>query len=229
MFSYEFKDWFGRHGLDRTSLARFHAALLEARSDFVLQALRPPKLAPSVLVWKEVRYHQWIPELLRQPGLDRLVYLFRRPLDVINSWYLAPREFRAGQDIRCEYLHAPSKNTDPCEYNGLARWKASMAMALAAAKQHGARLQLVSYEQLRVDPLGHAAVLFDSLDLPLGDSTRQFLALSTSLHEEDAYSVLRARRTPIELPADVVQAIEQDAEAEDLLGAAEMAAQSVSV
>src|SRR5437016_5521169 len=86
LFSYEFKDWFGRHGTDERSIAAFHAALADATSDFVLQDLKPPKRAPTHLVWKEVRYHQLMPALLEHAGLDRLVYLFRAPVDVINSW-----------------------------------------------------------------------------------------------------------------------------------------------
>jgi hypothetical protein len=52
LFSYEFKDWFGRHGIDEASLAVFHAALREARSDFVLQSLRPAKTETTHLIWK---------------------------------------------------------------------------------------------------------------------------------------------------------------------------------
>ena len=59
LFAYEFKDWFGRRGLTERTLGDFHSALIDARSDFVLTDLRPPKKGPAThLVWKEVRFHK---------------------------------------------------------------------------------------------------------------------------------------------------------------------------
>lgn len=226
LFSYEFKDWFGRHGLNELTLAGFHAALRDASSDFVLQALRPTKSTPTHLIWKEVRYHQHMPALLSLRGLRHMVYMFRPALDVINSWYLAPREFRAGQDIHAEYLDAPSKNTDTCEFNGLNRWKASMRQALALRERHPGRLLLLSYDRLRDDPPAQTQALFDTIGLPLGGATRAFVQQSTSRRETDAYSVFRAGRTPIELPVAIVQALRADPEVHELLQRAEAAALS---
>lgn len=222
LFSYEFKDWFGRHGLTERTLAEFHAALAGAASDFVLQDLRPPKqAAPTHLVWKEVRYHQWMAPLMALKGLRQIVYLVRPPLDVINSWYQAPKEFRAGQDIRREWLDAPSKNTDPCEFNGLARWKRSLHLALQLRAAHGPRLQIVSYERLRADPSGQARALFEALGIAWDPAVDAFLAASTSRHDADAYSVFKAERAQQALPADIVARIRADAEAAELLGRAE--------
>lgn len=222
LFSYEFKDWFGRHGVDAASLEAFGAALIDARSDFVLQALRPPKQPPAThLVWKEVRYHQLMPALAAQPGLRRLLYIHRPALDVINSWYQAPKEFRAGQDIHAEYLHAPSKNTDPSEWNGYARWKASLAMALDLQAQQPGRVLLVSYERLRADPRTQLAALFDAVGLPMTPQVHDFIATSTSRHDDDAYGVFRTRRTALTLPADIATHLRSDAEGLALAARAE--------
>jgi hypothetical protein len=216
LFSYEFKDWFGRHGASAASIAAFHAALAGASSPFVLQALQPAKTRATSLVWKEVRYHQWMAPLLEQRGLDALVYLVRAPVDVINSWYLAPREFRAGQDIHAEYIDAPSKNTAPCEYNGLARWKQSLAMAIELKRRFPDRVHLVGYERLRDSPAAQVRALFDRVGLAVTPSVLAFLADSTSRRDDDAYSVFRSGRTAIELPADIVEAIAGDAQADEL-------------
>jgi hypothetical protein len=217
LFSYEFKDWFGTHGLDDRSLHDFGQALLGAQSDFVLQALRPHKHLPAThLVWKEVRYHQLMPALSALPGLHRLVYLHRPALDVINSWYQAPKEFRSGQDIHSEYVHAPSKNTDPCEFNGLARWKASIAMALALQAERPDKVLLVSYDRLRGDPLEQLGALFGATGLPMSAQVTDFVAASTSQHDDDAYSVFRTRNVALTLPADIVQALRDDAQAATL-------------
>jgi len=220
LFSYEFKDWFGRHGVSEASLRDFHGALAGAKSEFVLQDLRPAKREPTHLAWKEVRYHELMAPLLALDGLDALVYLSRDPVDVLNSWYLAPKEFRAGQDIHAEWLHAPSKNIDPCEFNGFARWKESMRLACALKERHPDRLSMLSYERLREHPLAQVAGLFATLGLELTPQVEAFIAASTSRQEADAYSVFRSAKTPLALPADIVAAIEGDPEAAELLARA---------
>jgi len=214
LFAYEFKDWFGQRTVDAANVDAFGRALLGARSDFVLQDLRPAKLdQPSHLVWKEVRYHQLMAPLVATGALHRLVYLHRAPVDVLNSWYLAPKEFRAGQDIHHEYLYAPSKNTDASEYNGLARWKQSMAMALSLHASQPDRVIVVSYDRLRVDPIGQLTRLYDALGLALSPQVIEFIDASTSRHDDDAYSVFRSQRCERRLPADIVSAIQRDARA----------------
>ncbi len=223
LFSYEFKNWFGVHGVSAASLEAFNDALMGATSDFVLQSLRPHKVLPAThLVWKEVRYHQLMPALAALSGLQQLIYIHRPALDVINSWYQAPKEFRAGQDIHAEYLHAPSKNTDPCEYNGYVKWKQSLALALAVKAAHPQRVTLLSYERLRGDPLGQLSALFAEVGLPMTDQVRDFIAASTSQHDDDAYGVFRNRSTELTLPADIVRHLGEDAEGRDLSARAEL-------
>lgn len=221
LFSYEFKDWFGQHGLSEQSLAQFRTALMAAQSEFVLQELRPAKTAATHLVWKEVRYHQLMAGLLALQGLQHLVYIFRPPVEVLNSWYQAPKEFRAGQDIHREWLHAPSKNTEPCEFNGFEKWKASMRMALELQERHPGKLLMLSYTQLCAAPLAVSQRLFAAVQLPLGGETRAFVQASTSHHEADAYSVFKSQRAPLTLPAEIVRQIAADAEAQALLARAE--------
>ena len=217
LFSYEFKDWFGRHGLSPAALSAFGEALLAARSAFVLQDLQPPKLPmPSHLVWKEVRYHHLIPALAAMRPMHRIVYLHRAPVQVINSWFQAPKEFRPGQDIHEEWQFAPSKNVDPSEYNGLAKWKESMGLALAVQAAWPDRICLVSYERLRADPAGQLARLFAQVGLPPSAQVQEFVQASTGRHEDDAYSVFRTRELPMRLPADIRDQILADEEARSL-------------
>lgn len=217
LFSYEFKNWFGVHGVNAASLEAFNDALMGATSDFVLQSLRPRKVLPLThLVWKEVRYHQLMPALAALPGLHRSIYIHRPALDVINSWYQAPKEFRAGQDIHAEYLHAPAKNTDPCEYNGYAKWKESLALALAVKAAHPDKVVLLSYDRLRADPLTQLSALFAEVGLAMTAQVRDFIAASTTRHDDDAYGVFRNRSTELTLPADIVRHLSEDANGRDL-------------
>jgi hypothetical protein len=224
LFSYEFKNWFGVHGVNAVSLEAFNDALMVATSDFVLQPLRPHKVPPIThLVWKEVRYHQLMPALAALAGLHRLIYIHRPALDVINSWYQAPKEFRAGQDIHAEYLHAPSKNTDPCEYNGYAKWKESLALALATKADHPDKVLIVSYEKLRADPVKQLSSLFAAVGLPMSQQVLDFIAASTSQHDDDAYGVFRNRGAELTLPADIVRHLSEEAEGQSLIARAEAA------
>ena len=222
LFAYEFKDWFGRRGLTERTLGDFHSALIEARSDFVLTELRPAKKPPAThLVWKEVRFHKLMGPLMDLHGLDRLVYLYRRPEDVLNSWYQAPKEFREGQDIFVEYLHAPSKNTDPSEFNGFAKWKESLQLAIALHKRYPDRVRLVCYERLRDEPLPQLERLFAFTGLRLTPQVRDFVEHSTSRQEDDAYSVFKAERTPMRLPAAIADEVAHDPGALALLAKAD--------
>ncbi|MCB9689339.1 MAG: sulfotransferase domain-containing protein [Alphaproteobacteria bacterium] len=222
LFSFEFKDWFGRRGVDASSLEAFGRALLDAKSAFVLQDLRPEKVLPAThLVWKEVRYHHLMPSLVAEPGLQHLIYIHRPALDVINSWYQAPKEFREGQDIRAEYLNAPSKNTDSSEWNGYSRWKDSMALALRLRSQHPEKVVLVSYDRLRSDPESCLEQLFECTGIPFTEQVRTFVAASTTRHEPDAYSVFRNERTPLTLPDDIIDHLRTDEEGVRLSATAE--------
>jgi hypothetical protein len=172
-------------------------------------------------VWKEVRYHALMSALAALAGLHRLIYIHRPALDVINSWYQAPKEFRTGQDIHAEYLDAPSKNTDACEYNGFNKWKESMGLALAVKAEQPGKVVLVSYERLRADPLGQLSALFDAVGLAMSDQVREFVVASTSKHDDDAYSVFRSREAELTLPTDIVERLRGDVGARELIARAE--------
>jgi Sulfotransferase family len=223
LFAYEFKDWFGRHGVSACSVRAFHAALLDAQSSFVLQSLQPvhKQSPPRCLIWKEVRFHQIMAPLLATGALDRVVYLLRDPVAVLNSWYQAPKEFRAGQDIHAQWRDAPAKNTDPSEFNGFTRWKASLRLALALAEAQPDRMRLVRYERLRADPRGQMGALLAWAGLPCSAQVDAFIDESTSRQEEDAYSVFRSRAAALTLPPAIVEAIRADEDAGALLAAAD--------
>lgn len=226
LFAYEFKDWFGRHGVSAASVDAFHAALLDARSDFVRQDLHPAKRAgpPALLAWKEVRYHRLMGPLLATGALGHLLYLVRDPVDVINSWYQAPKEFRAGQDIHVEWRDAPSKNVDDSEFNGFTRWKHSLAMALDLAATDPARVTIVRYERLRASPGPTIDAILARAGLAPSEQVARFVTASTSRHDDDAYGVHRTATAPRRLPDDIVTAIRADADATTLLARADAAA-----
>ena len=210
LFSYEFKDYFIRYGVNEGSVVDFATELLGASSPFVETDVRfAKKKEPTHLVWKEVRYHQLIPALVTVKNISALIYIFRDPLHMINSWYCAPKEFLSGWDIRKEFMDAPMKNVDANEYNGLNKWLESTELVLNNLSR---KMLVVSYEDLVSSPMGIVIKLFDRLGIAVDRQVKEFVGESTTKACDDPYSVYRdlsARREneSLALPDDVKDAI----------------------
>ena len=98
LFSYEFKDYLDTESSE-SDIKDFHTKLMTAESDFVKTELSFLKTELNFLkkeithlVWKEVRYHHITENLLKNSDI-KIIYIKRNPVDVINSWYNAPKEF----------------------------------------------------------------------------------------------------------------------------------------
>ncbi|MFN3875509.1 MAG: sulfotransferase, partial [Flavobacteriales bacterium] len=111
LFSYAFK---GRLSPASTAeeIEAFYRDLWATDDPFVLQRdprIHPdhPQAAPAAdathLVYKEVRYHHIVHNLLDRSPITRLVAIIRDPRAVIDSWMRAPSEFKAGWDIMREW------------------------------------------------------------------------------------------------------------------------------
>jgi hypothetical protein len=96
-----------------------------------------------------------------------------------------------------------------------------MHLALALQQRYPDRVRLVCYERLRDEPLVQLERLFDFTDLALTPQVRDFAAQSTSRQEDDAYSVFKAERTPMRLPAAIADEVAHDPEALALLAKAD--------
>ena len=149
---------------------------------------------PTHLVYKEVRYHHILANLLQKTSDLLLIAIVRDPLAVINSWLNAPREFRADQGWKAseEWRFAPKKNQDkPEEFNGYEKWKEATNIFLKLSKDFPDRAYLVRYEDLATSPLLETEKLFSFCKIPLTDQTRNFILESQSKNNPDTYSVFR--------------------------------------
>jgi len=181
------------------------------------------KRAPTHVVYKEVRYHHILENLMLRCPDVLLVGCIRNPLSAINSWLRAPREFRAdlGWNAKEEWRLAPKKNLDlPEEFNGFERWKEAARILLGLESKHPERVHLVEYRQLVTDPPAETKRLFDFLSLQLEPQTRDFLDRSTSENNPDAYSVFRSGQTDerwkTQLDSTIVEEILADVRGTDL-------------
>lgn len=217
LFSYAFKDFLGPDSA-RQEIDAFFEALRTSEDAFLDRTEERArgmlatftKEEPTHVVYKEVRYHHILHNLLRRAPDVRLVACVRNPLSVINSWLRAPREFRSdlGWQAHEEWREAPKKNLDrPEEFNGYERWKEATRIFLDLGHRYPERVRVVEYRELLADPEREVARLFGFCSLPVGEQTRVFLDRSTSESHPDAYSVFRAGQSDEKWQAELDPAI----------------------
>jgi hypothetical protein len=230
LFSYRFKSFLGPTS-SAAEIDDFFRRVAASSDDFLDQTERRSsgslptfdKERPTHLVYKEVRYHHILPNLLERCPELRLVSIVRNPIAVISSWLRAPREFRAdlGWQPLEEWRRAPSKNQGrPEEFYGYEKWKEATRLFFALEREHSGRVVVVDYHQLVTDR--HAAVerIFDCCGLAITRQTEDFLARSASRDVDDPYGVYRSRSTDDEwtrhLDAEIAAAIAADLRGDDL-------------
>jgi hypothetical protein len=209
--AYRFQPFFAYAFRPRADAARTPQALdalLDAITttddDFVLQRgdrrlarreLAFEKTAPTHLVYKEVRYHHLLPQLMQLPRFTG-VGIVRNPYDVLSSWVNAPREFDPAWDFAEHWRHAPAKNAGrPEEFYGYEGWKRAALVFREMAAEHPGRFHILDYDAVVRDPLREMAALFGALGLPFGTQVEAFIASSTSSDDGDPYGVFRSGET----------------------------------
>lgn len=229
LFSYSFKGFVNERS-SALDIDRFFEALSKTNDSFVLQ--REARSSQSMplfskknithIGYKEVRYHNILPNLLKKSRDLSLILLLRNPLSVISSWLDAPKEFRSDQGWSRleEWRYAVRKNKGlPEEYNGYEKWKEASNLFLHLEKDYPDRVQLVYYHELLQDPLGQAEALFDFIKLNLEEQTVCFLTEEKS-GSTDAYSTSRVAQTDSKwikrLEPEIVNAVLADLEGSEL-------------
>lgn len=204
-FSHAFRGRLDEH-TSAPELHRFFVDLLATNDDFVLQtengrlsaeAPRFEKAAITHLIYKEVRFHHLLPNLLAMQPQLKVVGIVRDPRAVLASWVRAPREFDPTWSLLEEWRNASRKNAGLEEnWFGYERWKQLTKCFLRLTAQYPERFRLMRYEDLIRDPGSCLRALFDFCGLTFGEQTRRFLAESTSRDDGDAYGVFRRHDAP---------------------------------
>lgn len=230
LFSYTFKSYLDEHATP-ARIDSFFEALATTADPFLDQQSQRErgdlplfaKAAPTHIVYKEVRYHHILPNLLQQDPSLRLVALVRNPLAVMASWLAAPREFRRdlGWVVADEWRTAPSKNEGrPEEFYGYERWKVSTGLFQTLAAQYPQRVRLLSYSALLADPLMETQRLCGFAGLEFTPQMQEFLQSSRGETKPDTYAVYRERSRDdgwkTTLDDSIVTAIRADLAGSDL-------------
>ncbi len=204
LFSYAFKGFLSEHST-REEIDCFFRVLRKTQDSYVLQVeeraqgIVPdfPKGAPTHLVYKEVRYHHILPNLLARDDRLKAVLVVRDPRGAVASFLDAPREFRRdlGWQVEEEWRFAPKKNLDrPEDFFGFEKWKEAAGIFLALAAQYPERVRIVGYSDLLRRPEEVVRELFAFCALEFGAQTRAFLSGRISGNPQGAYSVFRSAR-----------------------------------
>ena len=171
----------------------------------------------KAVVYKGVRYHYILFNLLKKRQDVKVISLLRSPFAVINSWVKAPKEFRRdlGWKIEEEWRFAPLKNQNrPEEFNGYEKWKEVAFLFLKLKEEFPERVYIVLYEKMLRNPLEEVNAIFQFSDLELHQQTIDFIKSSTSSNKKDAYSVYKKKEQDdawkTELPRYIIEGIKND-------------------
>jgi hypothetical protein len=225
LFSYALKDYLSMSS-SLEDVENFFSELVKIKNDnFMNQTGKRKngnfptfkKEKATHVVYKEVRYINIIPNLLRKSKDLKLCVLIRNPLSVINSWLRAPREFRSdhGWKELEEWRYALKKNLNkPHEYNGYDKWRESTLLFHQLKLQYPDRMQIVKYSDLLNNTTEIVKDLFEAFDLEMTEQTRDFIKTSSEKTTSDPYSVYRKKQTDDkwkeQLNPEIIEAILED-------------------
>lgn len=214
-----------------TEIDQFFNDILNTKDSFALQeeaihkdlVPRFSKSAPTHLVYKEVRYHNILENLLAVDPDVKVIGLVRNPYSVINSWLKAPKEFRIdlGWEINEEWQFAQKKNLNrPEEFNGFNKWIEATLLFMRLQNEYPDRFFLLNYKNLQADTLNYVSQLFDFSEIELSKQTIDFINKSKSKNVSNAYGVFRKNHNEnkwkAELPDYIIRAINSRLNGTDL-------------
>lgn len=205
LFSYAFKGFLDEHSSKRTINLFFEKIYgsedrfinqIEDKNKGIVPVFRKRKDIQSV-IYKEVRYHQVLENLLKKDNELIVIGLVRNPFSVINSWLKAPREFRKdlGWDELEEWRSGKSKNQlKKEEFYGFEKWKEVVKIFTLLEKKYPKRFYLLKYKDLIEDTFNTINEVFDFCDISIDEQTKKFLTDSTKTTNDNVYSVFKQKK-----------------------------------
>jgi hypothetical protein len=221
LFSYALKGFLNPES-DSGQIQNFFDKLAQTKDPFInQQQAKESELVPDfhknsppeAVVYKEVRYHHILSNLFAQDPKVFGIFIIRNPIDVLNSWINAPKEFDPTWDILKEWQFAPSKNDGKEEeFYGFEKWLEATKIFLALQEKYPHRVFCISYEALKERPAETTRDLFAKLGLDFNPQTEHFLQESQSLTNPSAYSVYRKNSRPhkkVKIPRSIIAEIQK--------------------
>lgn len=200
LFSYRFKDFLNAES-SRQDIDYFFSLMRSCNDEFVCQneqreigTLPNFEKSPTAthIVYKEVRYHHILENLLQVDSGIKLILLVRNPIEVMDSWINAPKEFNPNWDINEELIEGRLKNSGREEnFYGLEAWVKTTKKFEELSQRFRNRIFLINYQSLQQNPLPSTEALYKFCGLRFTDATKYFVNDSTKRLVSDPYSVYR--------------------------------------
>ncbi len=205
LFSHSFKGALQRNA-SREDIIQFYEALKSTEDPFVHQlAFNDPqkkkKAKGEILLYKEVRYHFLLENMMKMDTELTAIGLVRNPFAVLHSWLNAPREFRKdlGWEELEEWEFAEKKNKGrEEEYNGYAKWKEVVLLFEKLKEKYNSRFYILNYNELLSESEEELRKLFEFLGMELNSEVLDFLASTKATNDKDSYSVYKTKSKDID-------------------------------
>ena len=203
LFSYQFKDFLDENS-SKKKIDNFFSLLNDTDDEFINQksqrklGILPIFKKSSVkthIVYKEVRYHHVIENLIKKDNNVKSIFLVRNPVEVMNSWINAPKEFNTSWDIEEQLISGSLKNLERKEnFYGLEAWVKSTNHFEYLSKNFEERVLLINYSTLKYDLNSTVKQIYNFCNLEFTNSTTNFLKECIKKNVNDTYSVYRGRK-----------------------------------
>jgi len=216
LFSYKYKN-FLKENMSIEDLNSFYNEMLITDDSFVMQKDNIekniyPKFDKCVvknIVLKHVRHINLCEDILRADPDCKMIAIIRNPIDVINSWVLAPKEFDKKWNIK-EWRLAAKKNCGRKEeFYGFERWKEATKIFLNLEKKYK-NFKIIKYSDLTKNCSFETKSLFNFCDISYSKFTEDFINESSSSHNDNPYSVFKSKKKKIVLNQHIISEIKKE-------------------
>jgi hypothetical protein len=228
LFSYEFKGFLDDKSTS-SKIESFFTGIYKSNDDYLNQVQETKegkvpefsKLDSTHIVYKEVRYHYLLDNLLQNSDM-KLLGIVRNPLSVLSSFFQAPAEFKEGWKMEEEWLQAERKNMNlPENYFGYLKWKELTEMFHGLHQKYGNKVTIITYNDLLTKTLPLVENLFKIYGLKLTQQTVDFINKSKTSDHLSPYSVFRNKQRDDKwkkiIPEKIVSSIFDDLNGSDLI------------
>jgi hypothetical protein len=226
LFSYRFKDFLSNES-ERAELEEFFAILGETSDEFVCQLKERnvgslPRFKKNSrvthVVYKEVRYHHILEHICSLDKDLKIVLLVRDPVEVMNSWVNAPKEFDPTWNIEEELFKGGLKNEGRTEnFYGLNAWIHTTKMFERLSYENKNQVILVNYSELTDSPIEVTKRVFNFCSLEYSSATEEFIKDSMQKKVEGTYSVFRGKeKSIVTMDDDLIESIRKKVMKADL-------------
>ena len=202
LFSYKYKNFLSENS-STEDIIKFFNLIKITNDEFVCQ--KPERVLGTLpnfnksetvthVIYKEVRHHNILQNMIDKVNDIKIILLVRNPIEVINSWVNAPKEFNPNWNIDEQLIDATLKNSGKKEnFYGLKAWTKVTKEFERLKKYCPSRVFLVKYSSLISSPNSIVQSIYNHCGLEFSNATSKFLNDSFESTRSGEYSVFRGR------------------------------------